>query len=64
MPRALTREEFLEILETLAHVQLRALRLARGGPRGHPKGPPRAQSNIDIVIDILDSPVFRLCGKS
>ena len=52
-PRALTREEFLEILETVAHAQLRALRLARGGPRGRPKGPARAQSNIDIVVDIL-----------
>ena len=52
-PHPLTREELLAILETTAHAQLRALRLARGGPRGRPKGPPKAQSNIDIVIDIL-----------
>jgi hypothetical protein len=52
-PHALTREELLAILETIAHAQLRALRLARGGPRGRPKGPAQPQSNIDIVKDIL-----------
>ena len=53
-PHALTRDELLEILETVAHAQLRALRLARGGPRGRPKGPAKAQSNIAIVKDILE----------
>ena len=52
-PQPLTREELLHILEAATRAQLRALHLARGGLRGRPKGPAKAQSNIDIVIDIL-----------
>lgn len=52
-PQPLTREDLLDILEETTHAQLRALRLARGSKRGRPKGPSKAQSNIDVVIDIL-----------
>ena len=51
----LTRQELLEILEQTAHAHLRTLRLLRGSGRGRPKGPPKLQSNIDIVINILES---------
>jgi len=52
-PHPITRDELLDILQSTTQAQLRALRLARGGPRGRPKGPAKAKSNIDIVTDIL-----------
>jgi hypothetical protein len=50
----LTREDLLDILEEATHAKLRAIRLLRGSKRGRPKGPAKPQSNIDIVIDILN----------
>jgi len=53
-PQTFTRDQLLEILETTAHAQLRALRSLRPSPtrRGRPPAQ-KGKSNIAIVEDVL-----------
>jgi hypothetical protein len=50
----ITRDQLLDILESTAHAQLRALRALRPSkPRGPRPHDPKGKSNIAIVQDVL-----------